>query len=97
MPVEVPKDKWTGSVLTITVGATAAEGGSRTKGITVGGQTTMPFMHFEGTIPNKPVIALEIKDRAPDDWSTQLMEAWGDVTGDPARWAKAGEEAGAEA
>jgi acetyl-CoA decarbonylase/synthase complex subunit delta len=96
MPIEIPKDKWTGSVHTVTIGATAADGGSRTKVIKVGGQTTMPFMHFEGSIPNKSVVALEIKDRAPDDWSIPLVEAWGEVIGDPAKWAKAGEEAGAE-
>ena len=27
MPVDIPKDKWPGSIKTITIGATAAEGG----------------------------------------------------------------------
>ena len=42
MPVEIPKDKWPGSIKAITIGATAAEGGTRDRSITLGGQTTMP-------------------------------------------------------
>jgi acetyl-CoA decarbonylase/synthase complex subunit delta len=56
----------------------------------------MPFMHFEGSIPHSPAIAIEIRDRKPEDWSPLLMEAWGDVAGDPARWAQAAEKAGAD-
>jgi acetyl-CoA decarbonylase/synthase complex subunit delta len=62
----------------------------------VGGETAMPFMHFEGEIPNQPALAIEIKDRRPDDWSEILMEKWGDVMDDPGEWAKAAEAAGAD-
>jgi acetyl-CoA decarbonylase/synthase complex subunit delta len=96
MPVEIPKDKWPGAVRTITLGATEAEGGTRTSVITVGGQTALPFMHFESEVPHRPVVAIEIKDSRPDDWSPLLLEAWGDVVDEPAAWAKAAEEAGAE-
>ena len=95
MPVEIPKDKWTGKVRSITVGATT-DGGTRTKVITVGGETTMPYMHFETPTPNTPLIAVEIKSRKPADWSTLLYEAWGDAMNDPASWAKAAEAAGAD-
>jgi acetyl-CoA decarbonylase/synthase complex subunit delta len=90
------KEQWTGHVREITLGATAAEGGTRTKTVTVGGQTTLPFLHFEGQTPNKPVIAIEIQDRKPDDWSPLLSEAWGDAMNDPGEWAKAAEKAGAD-
>jgi acetyl-CoA decarbonylase/synthase complex subunit delta len=96
MPVEIPKDKWPGSVRTASLGATAAEGGTRAQSITVGGETALPFMHFESPTPNRPVVALEIRDRRPDDWSPLLLRTWGEVVEDPARWAKAAEEAGAE-
>ena len=56
----------------------------------------MPFMHFEGDMPYAPVVAIEIKDRKPEDWSPLLLEAWGEAADDPARWAKAAEEAGAD-
>lgn len=96
MPVEIPKDKWPGSIRTVTIGATADEGGTRTSTVTVGGQTSLPFMHFEAEVPHRPVIALEIKERHPADWSPLLLETWGDVTHDPAAWATAAEAAGAD-
>lgn len=96
MPIEIPKDKWPGSVRVVTLGATAADGGTRSHTITIGGEKTMPYMHFENGMPNRPVVAIEIKDRRPDDWSPLLHETWGDVMDDPAKWAKAAEEAGAD-
>jgi len=96
MPVELSKDKWPGAVRTITLGATAADGGTRAHTVTVGGETSLPYMHFESSMPNPPVIAIEIKDRRPDDWSPLLLEYWGEVIDDPAKWAKAAEAAGAD-
>lgn len=93
---EILKEKWTGAVREVTLGATADQGGTRARTVTVGGETAMPFMHFEGSIPHSPAIAIEIRDRRPEDWSPLLMEAWGDVAGDPARWAQAAEKAGAD-
>ncbi len=96
MPIEIPKDKWPGKIKTITIGATAENGGTRSKSITIGGQTTLPYLHFEAPMPNKPVIAIEIKSRKSDDWSPLLVEAWGDAMEEPAEWAKKAEEAGAD-
>lgn len=96
MTIEIPKDKWTGTVRTVTLGATAGEGGTRTRTVTVGGEKTMPFLHFEAEVPHSPVIAVEIKDRLPEDWSPLLLKAWGDAVEDPGVWAKAAEEAGAD-
>ena len=96
MAVEIPKDNWPGAVRTITLGATEAEGGTRAHTVTVGGHKTLPFMHFEGETPNRPVVAIEIKDRRPDDWSPLLLETWGDAANDPAAWTKAAEAAGAD-
>jgi acetyl-CoA decarbonylase/synthase complex subunit delta len=64
--------------------------------VTVGGETTLPFLHFEGDIPRAPSIAIEIADQYPGDWSPLLLEVWGDAVNDPATWAKAAEEAGAD-
>ncbi len=96
MPVEIPVEKWTGKVREATLGATAAEGGTRSHTVTVGGETTLPFLHFEGAIPNPPRVAIEIADKRPDDWSPLLLEAWGEAVNDPAAWAKAAEETGAD-
>jgi acetyl-CoA decarbonylase/synthase complex subunit delta len=93
---DILKESWSGSVRQVTLGATAADGGTRTSVVTVGGETAMPFMDFEGSMPNKPVVAIEVKDRRPDDWSDLLVEKWGDAMNDPGEWAKAAEAAGAE-
>jgi len=94
--VNVPKEKWTGRVREVTLGATAAEGGTRSRKVVVGGETTLPFLHFEGQIPHRPAIAVEVQDRYPADWSPLLLEAWGDVLKDPAAWARRAEELGAD-
>ena len=96
MTVEIPKEKWSGQVREVTIGATAEDGGTRTQTLTIGGETTLPFLHFEGSIPHRPALAIEIRDRKPDDWSPILMETWGEAMESPAAWAKAAEEAGAD-
>ena len=94
--VEIPKEKWTGKVREVTLGATSEGGGTRTATITVGGESTLPFLTFEGDMPNPPVVALEVQDRYPEDWSTLLKEVWGDTMRDPAAWAAQAEGYGAD-
>lgn len=94
MPVDIPKESWSGAVRPLTLGATAAEGGTRTRTVTVGGERTLPYLHYEASTPNRPAVALEIRDRRPDDWSPLLIKAWESVIDDPAAWAKAGEDLG---
>lgn len=94
--VEIPKEKYTGKVREITLGATKEQGGTRSRTVTIGGQAALPFMHFEGTIPHKPAIAVEVQSRPPIDWSPILMEAWKDVANDPVTWAKTVETMGAD-
>jgi acetyl-CoA decarbonylase/synthase complex subunit delta len=96
MPVEIPKDKWSGSVRQVTLGATAQQGGTRSRTLTLGGENAMPFLHYEGSFPNPPALAIEIRDRRPDEWSPLLYQAWGEAINDPAEWAKAAEAAGAD-
>jgi acetyl-CoA decarbonylase/synthase complex subunit delta len=96
MPIEIPKDNWPGTVQTVTIGATTADGGTRTSTVTVGGEKNLPFLHFETKTPNRPAVAIEIRDHRPDDWSQLLLRAWGEDTNDPAKWAKAAETAGAD-
>ncbi len=94
--VNIPKEKWTGRVREIKLGATSAEGGTRSRQVIVGGEATLPFLQFEGPIPHRPAIAVEVQDRYPADWSPLLLEAWGDLAKDPAAWAKRAEELGAD-
>jgi acetyl-CoA decarbonylase/synthase complex subunit delta len=95
--VETPVEKWTGAVREITLGATAAEGGTRHHTVTVGGATTLPFLTFEGKIPRSPQIAIEVRSSSPaEEWPEPLVRAWGDVLNDPVAWTKAAEAAGAD-
>jgi len=95
MTVEIPKEKWSGSVRAVTLGATD-EGGTRTSTVTVGGQGSLPFLHFEAGMPNPPAVAVEVVDMYPEEWSPELLAAWGDDAKDPAVWAGKAVEAGAE-
>jgi acetyl-CoA decarbonylase/synthase complex subunit delta len=102
MPVEIPKDKWAGKVREVTLGATAADvpAGTRARTLTVGGEASLPFLHFDApggaAIPHAPALALEVRDRRPDDWSPLLNAAWGEAMDDPGDWARAAENAGAD-
>ncbi len=96
MPIQIPLEKWSGKVKEVTIGATRAQGGTRSHTVTVGGETTLPFLQFEGQIPHAPLAALEMKSRRPADWSPLLLDTWGSVVDDPAAWAKAAEAAGAD-
>ena len=95
--VDLVKEKWTGKVLEVTLGATSQDGGSRSSTLTVGGETTLPYQFYEGQMPNRPAIGIEIADQKPTDWSPLLMSAWGDVMSDPGEWAKAAGAKGAAA
>lgn len=88
MPVQVIKERNSGKVLNVVLGATKEQGGTRSHTITVGGESSLPFLHFEGETPNRPVIAMEVVDRAPVEWNGELKDVFKDVLGDPAAWAK---------
>ena len=70
--VQIPLEKWTGKVKEVKIG-----GGGR-KEVVVGGETTLPFLAFEGSIPNPPKVAVEIHDKEPTHWPAPLLSAWGD-------------------
>ncbi len=96
MTIEIPKEKWAGKVREVKIGATQADGGTRSRVVTLGGEAALPHLGFEGALPNPPVLAIEVRDRKPDDWSPLLVQAWGEAMQDPGDWARAAEAAGAE-
>jgi acetyl-CoA decarbonylase/synthase complex subunit delta len=83
------RESYTGKINTVTIGATAAEGGTRGRVVEIGGHTTIPFLHFEGET-KPPAIAFEVPDAAPDpvEWPETVLEPFRDVAGDPVAWAK---------
>ncbi|MHB0858268.1 MAG: acetyl-CoA decarbonylase/synthase complex subunit delta [Anaerolineae bacterium] len=94
--VPIPTEAWTGQIREVTLGALSADGGTRGSTVTVGGANTLPFLHFEGSMPHRPAVAVEIADQEPKDWAPVLLKAWGDAVKDAAAWAKMAEEAGAD-
>ncbi len=81
MALEFFKEKYAGGIKEIKIG-------KGDNAITVGGETCYPFYDFEGDMPNKPKIAMEVWDMPPEDWPPAVMEIFGDVISDPAAWAK---------
>ena len=81
------KEKWTSKINEVTIGATTEQGGTRAKTVTVGGQSTLPSLTFEGEIPHKPVIAGYVADTAPD-WPDVLKDAIGSEINSPTEWAQ---------
>lgn len=90
MPVEIPVEKWTGKVREVTLGA-----GGRKK-VTIGGNSTLPYLKFEGQPANPTRVAIEVQDTDPTGWPPVLRAAWGDALKDPGTWAKKAAEFGAE-
>jgi acetyl-CoA decarbonylase/synthase complex subunit delta len=65
--------------------------------VQVGGENSLPFLHFEGQTPCRPALAMEVIDRPPDDWPEVLTQAFGEALNNPVDWAKmAVAEAGAD-
>ena len=94
--VDIPKEKWIGKVREVTLGATKEQGGTRSHTVTIGGEAALPFLHHEGALPHRPALAIEVRDRKPEDWSPLLSKVWGEAMGDPGEWARAAETAGAD-
>ena len=75
------KETYSGKVYPVTIGT----GGSAA---TFGGENVLPFNSFEGTTPNRPVIAIEIQDVPPSDWPENVQKPYAGVSDDPVKWAK---------
>ncbi len=91
MGFEILKESYTGGIKEISIG-------KGENAIKVGGETAYPFYTFEGDMPNKPIIAMEVWDMEPEDWPEPALANFKDVIADPAAWAKkCVDEFGAEA
>ncbi len=88
MSFEIPKETVHHSIRTVKIGATSAEGGTRTSTVTLGGASAMHFNLFEGQMPHRPVVAMEVFDTPPKRYPKALMDYYGDVLNNPAAMAK---------
>ncbi len=81
MAFEEPLEKYNGKIREVTIGGDGAQ-------VVVGGETALPFCYYEGELPHKPIIAMEVFDSSPAGWPPALVDALSDVMNDPASWAK---------
>ncbi len=88
MALVIPKETYSGKIYNVQLGTA--------KPVTIGGASALPFLGFEGSFPNKPAIALEVMDIAPDDWPETLKKALGGEAANPVSWAKFCQKAGAD-
>lgn len=75
------KETYSGKVYSVSIGT-----GEKTA--TFGGENVLPFHSFEGSTPNRPVIAFEIQDVPPADWPVNVKKPFEGVSDDPVKWAK---------
>ncbi len=80
MTFETPKIAYNGKIREIALG--------KEKQVTVGGETCYPFYLFEGDMPRRSVIAMDVYDTKPDEWPQSIVKPFEDVLDDPPAWAK---------
>ena len=81
MPLPDVTEKWTSKILEVTVGVEPNQ-------VTVGGHSSLPYLYFEGVTPNNPVLAMEVLDAEPEEWTPVLKKQFGDTLKNPVDWAK---------
>jgi acetyl-CoA decarbonylase/synthase complex subunit delta len=81
MTIEIPRVNYTGSIRPIRLG----DGDGA---VTIGGESCYPFYSFEGAMPNRPRIAMEVYDETPADWPEAAAAPFADVLDDPVAWAR---------
>jgi CO dehydrogenase/acetyl-CoA synthase delta subunit len=79
IPESAYKVPYTGAIREVVLGN---EGSS----IKVGGASTLPFQLFEGAMPNKPLIAMDVLDSAPEDLPVSLARHFEGVLNNPMAW-----------
>ena len=81
MAYVIPKETYSGKVLGVDFG----KGDNILK---IGGENALPFLSFEGEIPNRPVIAYEVQDTVPVEWPETVKNQYKDVSDNAVNWAK---------
>jgi acetyl-CoA decarbonylase/synthase complex subunit delta len=76
-----PTESYAGKICSLTIGV-------NNTATTLGGENVLPFHTFEGSTPNRPVIAYEIQDIPPTEWPEQVKKPYENVSQDPVSWAK---------
>lgn len=81
MALETPKVSYAGKIRETVLG-------KGDKALTVGVESCYPFHLFEGRMPRRPRIAMEVYDCPPEDWAAAALAPFADVASDPVAWAR---------
>lgn len=74
---KLPKEKNELCIWEVVLGATKEQGGTRSHTLTIGGETCMPFHLWEGEMPHKPLVALEVFDKISEKYPPVLRDMYG--------------------
>lgn len=90
MAYTAPVENFPGEIVEVNIGVAP-------NNVKIGGENTFPLLGFEGKVPNKPKIAMEVFDNHPEDWEEMAKAPFADVLSDPVAWAqKCEQEYGAD-
>ncbi|MCL2759242.1 MAG: acetyl-CoA decarbonylase/synthase complex subunit alpha/beta [Treponema sp.] len=85
---DLPVESSGSATYSVKLGNLKSEGGTRGKTYTIGGASCMPFHFWEGKMPNKPLVAMEVFDSISEKFPEVLRKAYGNVLDKPAEMAK---------
>lgn len=82
-----PIESYSGKIVEVKLGGTKNEGGSRSKSLIVGGETSPAFYSFETKLNHPPILTLDVFDmKVPLSKAVKMHVR--EVVDDPAAWAK---------
>jgi acetyl-CoA synthase len=86
----VRRDSCESPIWEVKLGNTKEEGGTRKKTCIVGGETAKPFQLWEGNMPHKPLVAMEVHSLLSNKYPPALLSLYGeDLLKNPVEMAKA--------
>jgi acetyl-CoA decarbonylase/synthase complex subunit delta len=85
----LPAESSSSATYAVKLGNLKSEGGTRGRTRVVGGANCMPFHFWEGRMPNRPLVAMEVYDSISEKYPDLLREAYKGLLDKPAEMAKA--------
>jgi acetyl-CoA decarbonylase/synthase complex subunit delta len=84
----VPIEQGQSTMNTVKLGNLPSEGGTRGRTYSIGGANCMPFHLWEGDMPNRPLVAMEVFDAVSEKFPDVLRKVYGDLLSNPAEMAR---------